>query len=240
MDLDEQIIPWVLRLHAAAGSVALLVAPLAMMVRKGASWHRRWGKIFFYGMVVVCCTAIFLAVLHPHNFWLALVSVFSFHLVASGYRSLYLKKLHEGLKPVTLDLWLHGVAALFNGGLLIWGLSHLLMGVKNNLAMVYTVFGLIGMGMVVLHVGKFYRRKHDKREWFFGHISGMLGGYIATLSAFSAVNFGRWFPWMPVWLVWLWPTILGAPLIALWSLYYRKQFAKGVRVREVAEIRIRR
>ena len=121
MDIEEQIVPWVLRLHAASGTLALMIAPLAMLAKKGSTWHRRWGKVFFYGMIVVAATAVFLAIVHPKNFWLALVAVFSFHLAASGYRSLYLKKLHEGLKPATLDLWLHGVAGVMNGGLLIGG-----------------------------------------------------------------------------------------------------------------------
>lgn len=239
MDLDDRIIPGALVLHWVAGGVALVVAPLAMVAAKGDTWHRRWGKVFFYAMIVVTFTAIFLAVAHPEHFWLAMVAVFSFHMVGSGYRSLYLKKLHEGLKPASTDLWLHGTAALFNGGLLIWGLAHLLMGDRNSKAMVFSVFGLIGTAMVVMYFSKFYRRKHDKREWFFGHMTGFLGGYIATVSAFSAVNFGRWFPWMPGWLVWLWPTLIGAPLIALWSAYYRSRFAKGDRVRHMAKVKIR-
>ncbi|MBK9760265.1 MAG: hypothetical protein IPO90_09935 [Flavobacteriales bacterium] len=239
MNLDQEVLPWVLRLHGASGALALFVAPMAMFVYKGGLWHRRWGKIFFYSMILVCATAIIMAVAVPRNFWLALVAVFSFHMVASGYRSLYLKKLHEGLKPERLDKWLHGVAGVFSGGLLIWGLSHLFMGVRNTQAILFTTFGFIGMGMVAMNFGKFFKRKHDKREWFFGHITGMLGGYIATVSAFSAVNFGNWFPWMPAWLVWLWPTLIGAPLIALWSTFYRKKFAKGTRIREMAEVRIR-
>ncbi|MBK9761020.1 MAG: hypothetical protein IPO90_13855 [Flavobacteriales bacterium] len=121
MNLDQEVLPWVLRLHGASGALALFVAPMAMFVYKGGLWHRRWGKIFFYSMILVCATAIIMAVAVPRNFWLALVAVFSFHMVASGYRSLYLKKLHEGLKPERLDKWLHGVAGVFSGGLLIWG-----------------------------------------------------------------------------------------------------------------------
>jgi uncharacterized membrane protein len=238
--MDDYLLPWILRLHAVAGTLALGVAPLAMAVRKGGSWHRRWGRVFFFSMIAVCASAIFLAIMHyEKNLWLALLAVFSFHMVASGYRSLYLKKLHEGLKPVSIDLWLHGFAGLVNGGLLIWGLSHLLLGQKDQKAIVFSVFGLIGMFTVLTNLQRFYKRKHDKREWFFAHISGMLGGYIATVSAFSAVNFGRWFPWMPGWLVWLWPTLIGVPLIALWSAYYRKRFAKGMRVRDIADVRIR-
>lgn len=234
--MDEFVIPWILRLHAVLGTIALGVAPLAMVVRKGGDWHRRWGKVFFYSMIGVSATAIFLAIAHPRNFWLALVAVFSFHMVASGYRSLYLKKLHQGLKPAATDLWLHGLAGVVNGGLLIWGLSHLLMGQKDTKAILFSVFGLLGTAMVFMNFQRFYKRKHDKRAWFFAHISGMLGGYIATVSAFSAVNLTMI---KPVWLQWLWPTLIGAPLIALWSAYYRKRFGKGMRVRDIAEVRIR-
>ena len=234
--MDEYVIPLILRLHVLSGMIALAVAPLAMVVHKGGNWHRRWGKVFFYSMMGVCATAIFLAIVHPQNFWLALVAVFSFHMVASGYRSLHLKKLHEGLKPATTDLWLHGLAGAVNGGLLIWGLSHLLMGQKDTKAILFSVFGLIGTGMVLLNLQRFYKRKHDKREWFFAHITGMLGGYIATVSAFSAVNLTMI---KPVWLQWLWPTLIGAPLIAILSAYYRKRFAKGTRVRDIADVRIR-
>ncbi len=236
MDMDDDILPWVLRIHATSGALALFVAPLAMLVRKGGNWHRVWGKTFFYSMVLVCGSSIFLAIAHPKNFWLALIAVFSFHMIASGYRSLHLKKLHEGLKPDTIDKWLHGIAGVVNGGLLIWGLSHLFMGVRDTKALLYTMFGIIGMFMVVNNMQKFYKRKHDKREWFYGHITGFLGGYIATVSAFSAVNLG----WIePDWLQWLWPTLIGAPCIAVWTASYKRKFAKGLRVRDIGEVRIR-
>lgn len=235
--MDEYLINWTLRLHATAGAIALGVAPLAMAVRKGGNWHRRWGKTYFYSMMVVCATAIFMAIMHHEKtLWLALVAVFSFHMVASGYRVLYLKKLHEGIKPAPVDLWLHGLAGVVNGGLLIWGLSHMLLGQRDSKAIVFSAFGLIGTFVVVMNVQRFYKRKHDKREWFFGHMSGMLGGYIATVSAFSAVNLTMI---RPTWLQWLWPTLVGVPLIALWSYYYRGRFAKGVRVRDMADVRIR-
>ena len=237
--IDEPLYAGIRWIHIVAGTTALFAAPVAMMVAKGGKWHRLLGKVFFFGMAMICLTSVFMALLKPDRLWLGLLGVFSFHLAASGYRSLYLKKLHEGLKPAAVDLWLHGVAGLINGGLLIWGVAHLFMKVQDLRSILYAVFGAIGMFFVITNITRFYKRKHDKREWFFGHITGMLGGYIATVSAFSAVNFGTWFPWMPAWLVWLWPTLIGAPMIALWSAFYRRKFAKGAKVRELAEVRIR-
>lgn len=236
MSLESSLVTWLIGLHIAAGCIALFVAPMAMLTFKGGNWHRRWGKTFFYSMIVVCTTAIVLGILHPKDFWLALVAVFSFYLVASGYRSLYLKQLHKGLRPVRIDLMLHGIAAVVNGGLLIWGLAHLALGTFNSQAVLFTVFGLLGTLMVVNGIMKFYRRRHDKREWLYGHMSGFLGGYIVTLTAFSVVNL----PMIePVWLVWLWPVIIGVPSVLLWIWWMKRRFAKGERLRNFADVRIK-
>lgn len=220
--------------HAVSGMLALVVAPLAMLARKGGGWHRRWGKVFFYAMVVVVVTAIVLAWARP-NPLMGMVAVFSFHMIASGYRSLYHKRLHRGQKPARTDIVLQGVAGLVNVGLLLWGLAHFLLGHRNPMAIIFVVFGLIGSGMVFMNLRRFYKHSHDKQEWLYGHMTGFLGGYIATLSAFSAVNLHMI---GPVWLQWLWPTIVGAPLIAMWVRHYRRRFARGRRVRDVLEMRI--
>ena len=60
-------------------------------------------------------------------------------------------------------------------------------------------------------------------------MSGMLGSYLAAVTAFSVVNF----TFMPTTLRWLWPTLLGTPLIVLWVAYYRRRFQRR-RTPEVA------
>ncbi|MCC6636763.1 MAG: DUF2306 domain-containing protein, partial [Ignavibacteriaceae bacterium] len=47
-----------LYLHIAAGFLALVVAPVAMVVKKGGNAHRLWGKIFFWSMTVVAISAL--------------------------------------------------------------------------------------------------------------------------------------------------------------------------------------
>ncbi len=234
--MDEELfLNGVLRVHAVSGGIALVVAPLAMLVTKGGDWHRRWGKLFFYGMAVVALTAIVAGVLRP-NVLMALVAIFSFHMVASGYRALYLKRVHQGQRPGTLDFVLHGTAGLINGGLFLWGIGHLMLGHRDSASIIFTTFGTIGLLMVWGQMRRFYKANHDKRDWFYAHMTGFLGGYVATVSAFSAVNLHMI---QPMWLQWLWPTILGAPLIALWVRYYRKSFEDGKRMRSMTDIRIR-
>lgn len=232
--MEEQVINVIRWTHIAAGFTALVVAPVAMIVRKGGDAHRLWGKVFFYAMAVVAITAIVIGIVRP-NIFLAMVALFSFHLVASGYRSLYHKKLHEGQKPATMDIVLQATAGLINGGLFIWGFTSLVLGHRSNSAIIFLVFGLIGSLMVWRNIQRFYKHSHDKHEWLFAHMSGFLGGYIATVSAFSAVNMEFI---KPVWLQWLWPTIIGTPLIILWVNSYKKKLTRGKRTRDVVETRI--
>lgn len=233
--MEELIIKGLRILHIGAGFLALVVAPLAMVVRKGGDAHRRWGKVFFYAMAVVAITAVVLGIMRP-NVFLTLVAVFSFHMVASGYRSLYHKRLHQGQKPDKWDIVLQAIAGIVNGGLFIWGVVNYMLGHKGSGTMIYLAFGLIGSLMVWRNIQRFYKQSHDKHEWLFAHMTGFLGGYIATVSAFSAVNMEFI---KPVWLQWLWPTLVGTPLIFLWVRYYKQKFGKGKRARDVVEMRIR-
>ena len=221
-------------IHAAAGTLALVIAPLAMLASKGSDAHRRWGKVFFYAMSVVVVTAIISGIIRP-NILMALVALFSFHMLASGYRALYLRKLHEGQRMQRWDYILQGSAAVINGALFLWGLINLTMGRPESASIIFFVFGSVGLFMVWRNVHQFYKRSVDKREWLYMHMTGFLGGYIATVSAFSAVNLHMI---QPTWLQWLWPTIIGSPLIAYWISYYRKGFAKGKLVSDMVRTRI--
>lgn len=232
--MEESIFKALRFLHIATGFLALVVGPLAMVVKKGGDGHRRWGKAFFYAMAVVALTAVLMGALRP-NWFLLLVAVFSFQLVASGYRALYLKRLHEGQRPAFWDKLIMGVAILVNGGLFMWGMINFMLGHKKGAPILFLVFGAIGLLFVWRDYQRFFRTSADKREWLYAHMTGFLGGYIATVSAFSAVNFD----WMrPTWLQWLWPTIIGSPLIAIWVGYYRRKFEGGRRSRDVFDVRI--
>jgi len=233
--MEELFVSLVRYLHIATAAMALIIAPFAMIATKGGDYHRLWGKIYFYAMAVVALTALVLAV-YGLNLFLGVLALFSFHLVASGYRALYHKRVHEGQKPQQADLLLQGGAGVVNGGLFIWGVVHLLLGHRGAMPMLFIVFGAIGGFMVWRNVQRFYKRSIDKHEWLFAHMSGFLGGYIATLSAFSVTNmdFIR-----PPWLQWLWPTFVGVPLIILWTRYYKQRLTKGRRARNIMDIRIK-
>lgn len=218
--LDEAL-NGLLQVHWIAGGVALVVAPLAMAVRKGGRWHRRWGRTFVFAMLVVCITAVLVA-LPKGNALMALVAVFSFHLTAAGWRALYLKRLHKGQRPAAIDWVLHGTAGAFNFCLLLWGVGGIVLRhTKDPRHIIFAVFGTVGTVLVLRYARQFFKRRHDRHEWLYDHMSGMMAGYIATVSAFSAVNLSTL---LPVVVAWLWPTLLGTPVIILLVRHYRQRY----------------
>jgi len=205
----------VLAIHIFFGGVALFVAPGAILTRKGGLWHRRWGKVYFWSMAAVAASAILLSSLRPGLF-LFLVAVFSFYLAFTGYRVLYRKTPTE--RANFLD-W--GAAALMlAGGIGLIGYGLLLLR-TSTFGTVAVVFGGIGLLLALSDAHAFLRPPADKRAWWFTHMRRMLGAYIATVSAFSAVNFY----FLPPLVRWLWPTVVGLIGTYIWTLHYRQKFS---------------
>ncbi|NJO01461.1 MAG: DUF2306 domain-containing protein [Bacteroidia bacterium] len=93
----ENLLMIIRLIHIVGGTLALLFGLGALVSKKGQKIHRISGQVYFWSMLAVFITALGLAILRLNPF-LLLVAVFSFHLVASGYRSLYLKQLHPRVK----------------------------------------------------------------------------------------------------------------------------------------------
>ena len=93
----------------------------------------------------------------------------------------------------------------------------------HSISIVSVVFGILGMRLAWNSLHTFLRRPDDKMFWWYDHLQGMIGSYIAAMTAFSSINLSHWFG--SAWWVWLWPTMIGVPAISLWTAYYKKKFA---------------
>src|SRR5499427_9924577 len=139
----EALVTTIRLIHISAGTIALFLAPLAMLTVKGGRAHRRWGQIYFWSMAVVAATAAVLALWRPQIF-LALLAVFSFYLAFTGYRSLSRKRPAQGEHATAAD-WAAAAgtfatsAALAVLGLVRPGPSW------ERLGIVPVVFGVLGM-----------------------------------------------------------------------------------------------
>jgi hypothetical protein len=214
----ETAISLTLWVHVLAGAVALGVAPIALVTLKGGPTHRRWGKVYFWAIGVVAATAIVVGLWRSILF-LVLTAVFSFYAALSGYRVLYLKRPDLGQRPAPLDWIAAGITLAASATLVTMGV------VKptprfQELSTVAIVFGFVGLAISGLDVLRFVRPPDDKRAWWYKHMANMIGSYIAAVTAFSVVNFTV----LPPTLRWLWPTMVGTPLIAIWITYYKRRF----------------
>jgi uncharacterized membrane protein len=218
-----------LTLHIACGAIAFVCAPVALATAKGGKVHRRYGKVYFWAMAGVAVTALILSFMLPIYF-LAMVAVFSFYSAFAAYRLLYLKDMYKGARPKAVDWLAAAVTALSSLLLFLMGfLRPGLMGVGvvrmagHSVSIVSIVFGLIGMRMGLASIHQFIKPPQEKMFWWFGHMRGMIASYIAAVTAVSVVNLTHWFG--SAWWIWLWPTIVGVPAIAIWRRHYKKKFS---------------
>jgi len=203
---------WTLWLHIAGGLVALFAGVGALVTKKGGLWHRRAGKVFLVSMGIVVVTVFVLLPLDPTP-WrtiLTLVAIFSGYLAFSGYRALSRKRPEQTAHAV--DWLAAGSVILACLGLSGWGITWFLDG--RSFGIVMLVFGGIGVAFGTMDIHLF--RASEGGEWMVNHLQRMIGAFIATVSAVSAVNLTSLMGIM----AWLWPTILGVPLIYYWSKKY--------------------
>src|SRR4030095_647684 len=167
----ESLMATLLSLHIATGTIALVVAPAAMLTVKGGRAHRRWGMIYFWSMALVPVTGGVLSLWRPRIF-LTLLAVFSFYQAFAGYRVLWRKRRRRGEgrgasagAPRTGD-WSAAIvtfgasAALVVLGLLRPGPSW------ERIGIVPVVFGLLGMVLAGIDVWRFGRPPPDARAWW--------------------------------------------------------------------------
>jgi hypothetical protein len=209
-----------LGVHITAGTSAFVLAPLALLTAKGGKAHRRWGIIYFWAMAVVTVTALVMAIYRPVLF-LALVAIFSFYSAFVGYRVLGQKAAYKGEKTVTSLDWI-AAALTFVASAALACFGAVKPALVQNLGIPAMVFGGLGMWIAGSTVWKFTHRPKEKMFWWYAHLAGMLGSYIAAWTAFSVVTIG---PLLHgAWWIWVVPTGVGVPAIALTTAYYRRKF----------------
>ena len=209
-----------LGVHITAGASSFLLAPVALATAKGGKQHKRWGMVYLWSMGVVAATALPMALYRPVLF-LALVAVFSFYLAFSGFRVLRLKELARGGSATPID-WIAAVIT-FVASACLAGFGAFRPAWVQGFGIVSIVFGFIGMRAAVAEIWSFVWKPAEKMFWWYTHLGNMIGSYIAAWTAFSAVTLTQFFG--GAWYVWLWPTIIGVPAIALTTAYYKRKFA---------------
>ena len=195
-----------LPIHITAGFCSLLAAFGAIFTVKGQAWHIRSGRVFFWGMVIIFVTALPMTLLRP-NLFLFLVAIFSFHQALTGWRT---ARNRTG-QPAWIDWVAAGVMTAAGAGMLVFGAVLLVSG--EMMGLVLLAFGGLGGGFGLSDWRQFRRQPLTGKRRIAAHLTRMLGGTIATVTAFVVTNF----QFSPSFVQWLAPTVVLVPVIVYWN-----------------------
>ncbi len=193
-------------LHIISGSLGLITGTIGMMSTKAGKLHRQVGKIFFYAMAGVFVTSIYMSIAKD-NIFLLLIGFFSFYLVSTGYRILYLKKLAvQPIAPRAID-YLIGLTGIVAGICMLSYAGYLFLH-SNQFGIVIFSFGCLAFWLGFKDLRKFWVRPTEKTHWINAHGMRMAGAYAATITAFVVVNIQI----QQQWILWLLPALVVIPL----------------------------
>jgi len=195
-----------LSIHILAGSVALVSAALALSSEKGKKFHIFIGKAYFWSMAIIFLTALPLSTI-TSNVFLFLITIFSFYLAFSGMR---FAKNRKGV-PTRIDLI--AVNFMLLSGVGMWILAIIFFIDNNSQYITLIVFGFLAL---FLGYGDFQTFKNQTaigKERIAKHLTNMMGGTIAVVTAVLVVNP----PANPEWVWWILPTFLITPVIFWWN-----------------------
>jgi uncharacterized membrane protein len=230
-------------LHIAGGSAALLSMFIPMVAQKGGRVHRRAGWVFVGGMTLVSITALLLSgwrfVFDPRPgvrsgaLFLFYIAILTAAGVSTGVRVLRARRVKPVTPPTQVDgapqrwsWWDVGLSAL----LLAASVGMVAFGVASG-APLFIAFSLVGFLSGGSQLAYWLRAPTHRMHWWFEHMGSMLGSCIAATTAFLVVNAERLGAADDSLLVWLAPTIIGTPVIAVWTAYYRRRFATSAATR---------
>ena len=222
------MLKFTLALHIAAGVMTLVSMWIPMFAKKGGQLHKRAGMVFVGAMAAVSITSLMLAgarfLFDPRpeaqraGLFLLYVSILTGASVSTGVRVLRTKK-RVGPNLHWWDLGLSAVLAASSVAMAIYGIA-----TGTTLFAGFSVIGLVNGGGQLAY---WLRNPQSPMHWWFEHMSAMLGACIAAITAFLVVNAQHWGLDTFSIVLWLAPSIVGVPAIAMWTRYYRRKFSRG-------------
>tara|TARA_Y100001970_G_scaffold65236_1_gene83469 strand:- start:544 stop:1161 length:618 start_codon:yes stop_codon:yes gene_type:complete len=200
------VIEILLPIHITSGSIALFSAALAISTEKGKKIHVLSGKSYFWGMVLIFLTAIPMSIINS-NVFLFLIAIFSFYLAFSGMR---FARNRSGV-PTRVDLI--AVNFMFLSGAGMWILAIIFFVNNDSQFITLIVFGFLALSLGYGDFRVFKNETAKGKERIAKHLTNMMGGTIAIVTAVLVVNP----PTDPEWVWWILPTFLITPLIFRWN-----------------------
>ena len=157
-------------------------------------------------MVVIFSTPIPMSII-SRNIFLSLITIFSFYLAFAGMRFARNK---AGI-AATLD-WI-AVSSVILSGLGMWILAGIYFLNSDTQYIVLLVFGFLAITLGYADLRSYKNNSIKGTERISRHLTSMMGGTIAVITAVLVVNP----PFEPEWVWWVLPTALITPIIFSWN-----------------------
>ena len=195
-----------LPIHILAGITSLLCTALAVSSEKGKKLHVLSGRTYFLGMVTIFLTAIPMSII-SNNIFLFLIAIFSFYLAFAGMR---FARNRKGVATI-LD-WV-AICLMIFSGIGMWILATIYFLNSNTQYIVLLVFGFLSITLSYADFRSYKNNSAIEKERISRHLTNMMGGTIAVITAVLVVNP----PFEPEWVWWVLPTVLITPVIFWWN-----------------------
>ncbi|WPU90920.1 hypothetical protein SNE25_16495 [Mucilaginibacter sabulilitoris] len=174
--------------HVAAGSLALIVGLVALIVNKGKKLHRLTGRLFLMLMSVVILTGLIGVFVFGRNTFLLVITVLSGYLAFSGYRVIKAKS----NVPKVIDIGICLLSLISVSYFLYYFKS---IGMIWSPVIIYSTVGYLFL-MIVYDCGRYFiPAKTYANLWIYEHILKMVSAFSGLLSAFSGTVFPQYQPY---------------------------------------------
>ena len=170
--------------HIAAGSSALIVGLMALIVKKGKKLHRLTGRLFLILMTIVILTGLIGVFVFGRNTFLLVITVLSGYLAFSGYRVIKSKS----NTPKFMDIFICLVSLVSVLYFLYYFKS---IGMIWSPVIVYSTVGYLFL-MIVYDLGRYFIYGN---LWIHEHILKMVSAFTGLVSAFSGTVFPQYQPY---------------------------------------------
>ena len=195
-----------LTIHILAGTIALLCAAMAVSSEKGKKLHVLSGRTYFWCMVAIFLTSIPMSII-TNNIFLFLIAIFSFYLAFAGMR------FARNRKGVTTTLDWIIVSLMILSGVGMWILAAIYFTNNNSQYIPLLVFGFLAIALGYADFKSHKNKTAIGKERLSRHLTNMMGGTIAVITAVLVVNVDL----EPAWVWWVLPTALITPVIFWWN-----------------------
>ncbi|MCT4216680.1 hypothetical protein HZP46_14550 [Elizabethkingia anophelis] len=205
----ETFIKTLIYIHAFFGGIGLIAGFATIIVKKGSSNHKLFGKVFSAGMLVSSLLSLIVAQMpHHKNLFLFLIGIFTIYMILAGNAALSFKSRSKESASVK-DYAISYIMLL--SGILMVIMAVINWSVNQQFSILYLIFGGLGILMSSRDISFYKNLKNVRNKLIHHHIGKMSGALIASVTAFivAGLHYGNIIGWLA-------PTLLGSFYISYW------------------------